>query len=127
MNKLSHLFCVFPVPGLQILSRQIISCGKLECFLEPCCRTALKNSFSGLCTSACGSIEADPLQKMEPMVRPLQQHGSTSGLKENPLLPEGGVLFTVPEMHSLDVRDEIEYVSARLVTVMVSMQKPIKV
>lgn len=40
----------------------------------------------------------------------------------------GGAQFTVPEIHPLDVRDEIEYVSARFeaVTVMAAMQKPIK-
>lgn len=47
-------------------------------------------------------------------------------LKTNALLPEGGVLFTVPEIPLLDVRDEREYASARLVTVTAPMQKPIK-
>lgn len=53
-------------------------------------------------------------------------YGSQVALKTNPLLPEGGVLFTVPESLLLDVRDEREYVSARLVTVTAPMQKPIK-
>lgn len=47
-------------------------------------------------------------------------------LKTNPLLSEGDVLFSVPEILLLDVRDEREYVSARLVTVTALMQKPIK-
>lgn len=62
--------------------------------------------------------------------------GSTAGLGDNPLHPdtEGG--FRGEEAFSplfqkippLDVRDEIEYVSARFeaVTVMAAMQKPIK-
>lgn len=49
---------------------------------------------------------------------------------DNPLHPDidGGVLLTAPEIHLLDVRHEIEYVSARFeaVTVKAGMQKPIK-
>lgn len=50
--------------------------------------------------------------------------GYLGALKTNPLLPEGGVLFNVPEIPLLDGRDETEYVSARVVTA--PMQKPIK-
>lgn len=50
--------------------------------------------------------------------------GYLGALKTNPLLPEGVVLFNVPEILLLDVRDETEYVSAKLVTA--AMQKPIK-
>lgn len=50
--------------------------------------------------------------------------GYLGALKTNLLLPEGGVLFNVPEILLLDVRDETEYASARLVTA--PMQKPIK-
>ena len=64
------------------------------------------------------------------------QLGALQVWGDNPLLPDthggfqgrGGVQFTVPEIHPLDERDEIEYVSARFeaVTVMAAMQKPIK-
>lgn len=50
--------------------------------------------------------------------------GYLGALKTNLLLPEGGFLFNVPEILLLDVRDETEYASARLVTA--PMQKPIK-
>lgn len=50
--------------------------------------------------------------------------GYLEALKTDLLLPEGGVSFNVPEILLLDVRDETEYVSARLVTA--PMQKPIK-
>lgn len=55
---------------------------------------------------------------------------SSSGRGDYPLHPntDGGAPFTVSEIHPLDVRDEIEYVSARFeaVAAVAAMQKPIK-
>lgn len=55
---------------------------------------------------------------------------STSGRGGNLLHPnrDGGAPFAVSEIHPLDVRDEIEYVSARFeaVAAIAAMQKPIK-
>lgn len=50
--------------------------------------------------------------------------GYLGALKTNLSLPEGGVLFNVPEILVLNVRDETEYANARLVPA--PMQKPIK-
>lgn len=56
--------------------------------------------------------------------------GSSSGQGDKTVRPDKnrGFLFTAPEIPTLDVKDEIEYVSARLeeVAVVAAMQKPIK-